>query len=176
MSLSLRGSRSSSTCSCAHRVPAEPPVGPLRLDVVRHERHLAHLKHVGEVGKTFFLRHAAARGFDDAAFVDPSRSLGEATIWNLAFWDGESVIWPRAGLLPGITMQVLARRLAARGVAHRTVDVHAEDLGVYSAAVVMNSWTPGIPVDRIGDHQFTDDEQLVRVLHAPYADESLVTV
>lgn len=156
--------------------PAEPPVGPLRLDVVRHERHLAHLKHVGEVGKTFFLRHAAARGFDDATFVDSHGRLSEATIWNLAFWDGESVIWPRADLLPGITMQILARRLAAQGIAHRTVDVHPEDLGLYSAAVVMNSWTPGVPVAQIGDHQFTAAEQLVRVLHDAYDDEPLVTV
>ena len=137
---------------------------------------MAHLKHVGEVGKTFFLRHAAARGFDDAALVDRHGRLSEATIWNLAFWDGESVIWPRANLLPGITMQILSRRLTGRGVAHRTVDVHPGDLGVYSAAVVMNSWTPGIPVAQIGDHQFADDGQLVRVLHDAYADESLVTV
>lgn len=78
--------------------PAEPPTGPLSLDLVRHERHLAHLKHVGEVGKTFYLRRAVARGFDDAAFLDGHRRLSEATIWNLAFWDGQSVVWPHADL------------------------------------------------------------------------------
>lgn len=40
----------------------------------------------------------------------------------------------------------------------------------------MNSWTPGIPVDRIGDHEFIGGEQLVRVLHDAYADEPLATI
>lgn len=155
---------------------AEPPVGPLSLDVVGHERHLAHLKHVGEVGKTFYLRHAVARGFDDAAFVDTHGRLSEATIWNLAFWDGESVIWPRADLLSGVTMQILARRLTARGVPQRTADVRPEDLHPYSAAVVMNSWTPGIAVHRIGDHQFPGGSQLTQVLHDAYLDEAPATV
>lgn len=155
---------------------ADPPAGPLSLDVVGHGRHLAHLKHVGEVGKTFYLRQAVARGFDDAAFMDTHGRLSEATIWNLAFWDGESVIWPRADLLAGITMQILSRRLTARGVPQRTVDVRPEDLRAYSAAVLMNSWTPGIAVDRIGDHHFTGDKRLEQVLHEAYADEAPTTV
>lgn len=155
---------------------ADPPAGPLSLDVVGHERHLAHLKHVGEVGKTFYLRHAVARGFDDAAFMDTHGRLSEATIWNLAFWDGESVIWPRADLLSGVTMQILARRLTARGVPQRTADVRPEDLWAYSAAVVMNSWTPGIAVHRIGDHHFTGDMQFKQVLHDAYLDEAPAAV
>lgn len=156
--------------------PADPPAGPLRLDVVRHERHLAHLKHVGEVGKTFYLRRAVARGFDDAAFVDDGGRLSEATIWNLAFWDGESVVWPRADLLLGVTMQILARRLTAQGVPQRTADIRLADLGGYRAGVVMNSWTPAIPIDRIGDHQLTDGKQLQELLHDAYCAEPAVTV
>lgn len=90
--------------------PAQAPAGPLALDVVPHERHLPQVKHVGEVSKTLLLRQAIDRGFDDAAFEDSSGRLSEATIWNLAFWDGESVIWPEAEYLPGVTMQILARR------------------------------------------------------------------
>lgn len=156
--------------------PAEPPSGPLSLDVVRHERHLPHLKHVGEVGKTFYLRRAVARGFDDAVFVDGRGRVSEATIWNLAFWDGESVVWPRADLLPGVTMGILARRLADRGVPQRTAEVRVSGLSAYSAAVVMNSWTPGVVVARIGDHRFTGDEEFVRLLHEAYEDEPFVTV
>ena len=50
--------------------PASGPRGPLKLALVDHERVLPRLKHVGEVAKTYYLREAVQRGFDDAAFVD----------------------------------------------------------------------------------------------------------
>lgn len=150
---------------------ATPPAGPLSLDVVEHERHLPRVKHVGEVSKTLLLRRANARGFDDAAFTDRSGRLSEATIWNLAFWDGESVIWPRAEVLPGVTMQILARRLDALGVSQRMDEVRAGELDGSLAAAVMNSWSPGIPVVRIGDRPLRHDPEFLRVLHAAYAEE-----
>lgn len=76
--------------------PVTPPTTPLALDLVSHERHLPHIKHVGEIAKTQFLRQANARGFADAAFLDTHGRISEATIWNLAFWDGASVVWPDA--------------------------------------------------------------------------------
>ncbi|MFD2623150.1 aminotransferase class IV [Streptomyces chumphonensis] len=69
-----------------------------------HERHPPAVEHLGEVAKTYYLRQAAAQGRDDAAFVDGRGRLGEATICNLAFWDGTSVVWPRAPKLDGTTM------------------------------------------------------------------------
>lgn len=151
--------------------PVEPPTGPIALDVVQHERHLPHVKHVGEVAKTLYLRAANARGFDDAAFEDRSGRLSEATIWNLAFWSGESVIWPEADVLPGITMQILTRRLHARGVRQQTREIRRSDLAGRLSAVVMNSWTPAIPLTRLGDHQLVQDPAFGRLLHAAYADE-----
>jgi branched-subunit amino acid aminotransferase/4-amino-4-deoxychorismate lyase len=156
--------------------PAEPPTGPLSLDAVEHERHLPHVKHVGEVSKTLLLRCANARGFDDAAFTDRSGRLSEATIWNLAFWDGESVTWPRAEILTGVTMQILDRRLRALGVPQQTRDVRIDELGQHLCAVVMNSWTPGIPIARIGDTVLGEDTEFTRLLHAAHADEPLELV
>lgn len=156
--------------------PAEPPTGPLALDVVEHERHLPHIKHVGEVSKTLLLRRANALGFDDAAFTDRSGRLSEATIWNLAFWDGKSVIWPRAEILTGVTMQILERRLRHRGVPQETRDVRPAELGEHLAAVVLNSWTPGIQISRIGDKTLNHDSEFPRLLHAAYADEPLESV
>jgi branched-subunit amino acid aminotransferase/4-amino-4-deoxychorismate lyase len=150
---------------------AMPPAGPLSLDVVEHERHLPRVKHVGEVSKTLLLRRANASGFDDAAFIDRSGRLSEATIWNLAFWDGESVIWPRAELLPGVTMQILARRLDALGVPQRTKEIRQGDLDGRLAAVVMNSWSPGIPVARIGDRLLGQHQEFIQHLHDAYAEE-----
>ncbi|MEU0315403.1 aminotransferase class IV family protein [Nocardioides sp. NPDC006273] len=156
--------------------PATPPTGPLSLDVVEHERHLPHVKHVGEVSKTLLIRRAEARGFDDAAFVDRSGRLSEATIWNLAFWDGESVIWPRAEILTGVTMQILDRRLRGLGIAQQTRDVRREELGDHLSAVVMNSWTPGISIARIGGSLLRPDAEFMRILHSAYRDEPLVSL
>lgn len=156
--------------------PATPPTGPLSRDVIEHERHLPHIKHVGEVSKTLLLRRAEARGFDDAAFVDRSGRLSEATIWNLAFWDGESVIWPRAQILTGVTMQILDRRLRGLGIAQQTRDVRSDELGEHLSAVVMNSWTPGISISRIGDSPLGQDADFVRLLHSAYREEPLESV
>ena len=150
---------------------AQPPTGPLALDVVRHERHLPHIKHVGEVAKTRYLRRAQTRGFDDAAFEDHSGRLSEATIWNLAFWDGDSVIWPEADVLRGVTMQTLARRLTARGVPQRSREIRRSDLTDRLSAVVMNSWTPAVPLSRLGEQQLANDPLFTRLLHEAYASE-----
>ena len=80
---------------------------------------LPEVKHVGEVAKTYLLREAASQGHDDAAFVDRHGRLSEATIWNLAFWDGESVVWPRAAMLGGTTMGIVRRQLERLGAAAR---------------------------------------------------------
>lgn len=156
--------------------PATPPTRPLALDVVEHERHLPHVKHVGEVSKTLLLRRAKARGFDDTAFTDRSGRLSEATIWNLAFWDGDSVIWPRAEILAGVTMQILDRRLRTLGIAQQTRDVRPGELGEHLCAAVTNSWTPGIPIARIGGSLLGQDAEFTRLLHSAYREEPLESV
>ncbi|OZM78463.1 aminotransferase class IV family protein [Pseudonocardia sp. MH-G8] len=155
---------------------AQPPAGPLALDVVGHERYLPRIKHVGEVAKTHHLRRARARGFDDAAFEDRSGRLSEATIWNLAFWDGDSVIWPEADVLRGVTMQILARRLSARGVPQRSREIRRSDLTDRICAVVMNSWTPAVPITRLGGHRLANDPLITRLLHEAYDSEASTPV
>lgn len=152
--------------------PAHGPIGPLTLDMVEYERHLPGVKHVGEVAKTLYLRRANSRGFDDAAFQDTAGRLTEATIWNLAFWDGKSVIWPQADILPGVTMQILTRQLRAVGVPLQTREIRSPDLARGLSAVVMNSWTPGIPLTRIGDHRLACDPAFADLLHEAYHAEA----
>lgn len=156
--------------------PATPPTGPLALDVVRHERHLPQVKHVGEVAKTLYLRQANARGFDDAAFEDAAARLSEATIWNLAFWDGTSVIWPEADVLPGVTMQILIRQLQARGIPQQTRPIRRSDLTEDLSAVVMNSWSPAIPLARLGEQNLANTPDFTRLLHEVYDAEPPVLV
>lgn len=151
--------------------PSSGPSGPLSLATVEHERMLPSVKHVGEVAKTYLLRQAASQGFDDAAFMDRHGRLSEATIWNLAFWDGQAVIWPDAPMLTGTTMGIVRRQLAAMGVPQQVRHVTADTLPALAGAVVMNSWTPGIAVNRIGNVTMPDAPPFVAMLHAAYEAE-----
>ncbi|WP_024818913.1 aminotransferase class IV [Arthrobacter sp. 31Y] len=153
--------------------PVSPPPTPLALDLVQHERHLAQVKHVGEVSKTLLLRHAKEHGFDDAAFMDRSGRLSEATIWNLAFWDGTGVTWPKADILYGVTMQILQRQLRAQGVAQETRQINSASIDEAMSAAVLNSWTPGIGVKSIGGQRLAASHEFVHLLHDAYQRESL---
>ncbi len=123
--------------------------GPLTLKTYKYERVLPSLKHVGEIAKTYFLRQAASSGFDDAAVEDHKGRLSEGSIWNLAFWDGEAVVWPKAPMLIGTTMSIVRRQLERMKIPQREREIIAENLSELKGAVVMNSWSPGVPVHKI---------------------------
>ncbi|WP_030525571.1 aminotransferase class IV family protein [Nocardia rhamnosiphila] len=154
--------------------PASGPTGPLALATVEYERPVARVKHVGEVAKTYYLRQAVQQGFDDAAFVDRAGRFSEATIWNLAFWDGDSVVWPEAEMLLGTTMGIVRRQLDRLGVPQRTVPVTPGEVAGLAGAVVMNSWTPAVSVHRIGTTDLPPAPDFAELLHRAYSAEPLV--
>jgi branched-subunit amino acid aminotransferase/4-amino-4-deoxychorismate lyase len=147
---------------------ADGPAGPLALATFEHERFLPEVKQTGEPAKTYALRQAAAAGFDDAVFVDRHGRFSEATIWNLAFWDGTAVLWPRAGILAGTTMGIVRRQLDRLGVPQRIEPITPADVAGLSGAVVMNSWTPGVAVRRIGTATVAPAPEFVDLLHEAY--------
>ncbi|WP_206794564.1 aminotransferase class IV family protein [Amycolatopsis sp. MtRt-6] len=153
--------------------PADGPAGPLTLAISEHERFLPQVKQVGEAAKTYLLRQAADAGADDAAFVDRQGRFSEATIWNLAFWDGTSVVWPEAAMLRGITMGIVGRQLDRLGVPQRVREITPADLPDLAGAVVMNSWTPGVAVSRIGSVPLPAAPSFVELLHRAYREEPL---
>ncbi|MGK5672687.1 aminotransferase class IV family protein [Micromonospora sp. URMC 106] len=152
---------------------ASGPQGPLALATVEYERVLPAVKHVGEVAKTYFLRRAVGEGFDDAAFVDREGRLSEASIWNLAFWDGTAVVWPEAEMLGGTTMGIVRRQLARLGVSQRVREVTLADLPSMAGGVVMNSWTPGVALRRVGSVPLPEAPGFVELLHRAYQAEPL---
>lgn len=156
--------------------PYSGPQGPLRLDIVNHERVLPEVKHVGEIAKTWFLRKAVERGFDDAAFMNTKGHLSEATIWNLAFWDGSSVLWPQAQMLRGTTMCIVMRQLERMGISQRHADITMELLPSLQGAVVMNSWTPAVEVRCVGAIDIPSSPQFVALLHRAFAAEPCVEI
>lgn len=124
---------------------------------------------------TYFLRQAVTQGFDDAAFVDRRGRLSEGSIWNLAFWDGDSVVWPKGEMLGGITMSIVRRQLEGLGIPQYTKEVTLADLPALAGAVVMNSWTPGVAVHRIGSVSLPAAPSFVDLLHRAYQAEPLTT-
>ncbi|XMN09911.1 aminotransferase class IV family protein [Streptomyces griseobrunneus] len=151
--------------------PSAGPGGPLALAATEHERFLPHVKHVGEVAKTHLLRRAVAEGYDDAAFLDREGRFSEATIWNLVFWDGDSVVWPEARILTGTTLGIVRRQLAALGIDQRVAPVTPDGLPALAGAAVMNSWTPGVPVHRIGTTELPVAPRFLELLHRAYEAE-----
>ncbi|GAA2775238.1 aminotransferase class IV family protein [Streptomyces showdoensis] len=156
--------------------PASGPRGPLSLAVVEHERFLPSVKHVGEPAKTYFLRRATDQGHDDVAFVDREGRLSEASIWNLAFWDGSAVVWPEAAMLDGVTMGIVRRRLDRLGIAQRIREVTPADLPELAGAAVLNSWTPGVAVRRIGAVPLPGAPEFLELLHRAYEAEPLISL
>jgi branched-subunit amino acid aminotransferase/4-amino-4-deoxychorismate lyase len=154
--------------------PTDGPAGPLSLAAVMHERVLPGIKHVGEIAKTYYLRDAVAQGFDDAAFIDRQGRISEASIWNMAFWDGTGVIWPDADMLPGVTMAILRRQLMRLGIEQRVQAVTLNDLDGMAGAVVMNSWTPAVPVHRMGGIDLPEANAFVATLRRAYEAEPRV--
>ncbi|MCD1585073.1 aminotransferase class IV family protein [Halomonas sp. IOP_14] len=157
-------------------LPYDGPSGPVRLSVVEHERHLAEIKHVGEGAKTYYLHRAVEQGFNDAAFVDRRGRLSEATIWNLVFWDGHSVVWPRAEILTGTMMGIVQRQLRRLGVPQRHEEIKFRDVAGFSGAAIMNSWTPGVMITAIGSNIVPEANQFMDVLHEAYQAEPAMIV
>lgn len=150
------------------------PEGPLRLAAVAHERPLAAIKQVGEAAKTYYLRKAVKEGYDDAAFIDARGYLSEATIWNLAFWDGEAIIWPKAARLTGITMGIVRRQLEKLNIPLREETISLDRLKSLKGAAVMNSWTPGVPVTGIASVPMPASPWFLETLRQAYEREPLV--
>lgn len=72
----------------------------------------------GLFGALHHRRAAQLAGFDDALFVGPDGLVSEGGTWNVGFIDANgSVVWPKADVLPGVTM-ALFQQLHGRSVAH----------------------------------------------------------
>ncbi|WP_433177099.1 aminotransferase class IV [Actinoallomurus sp. CA-150999] len=149
------------------RRPGGMPAGPLSLRTVGYQRPVAHIKHVGSFGQMHFGVAAEHAGFDDALLTAPDGVISETAIANIGFFDGASIVWPDAPLLEGITMQLLERTLAERGLPSRRRTVRVADLASFDMAFVGNSGGVA-PVDRVDDLTLPVDPGLVTTLTEAY--------
>lgn len=129
---------------------------PWNVCSIPYLRESAHLKHAATMGLIRARRAARSQGFDDAVFTGPDGLILEGSIWNLGLWDGETVTWPQAPKLPGVTEQLLTMGLHRIGVRTRTRPVVAQDLAHYQAAFASYSWCPAQPLASLDDVSFAN--------------------
>ncbi|MDT3397429.1 aminotransferase class IV family protein [Streptomyces sp. B1866] len=93
------------------RPTARLPMPALRVKTVPFTRDTPGVKHLGLFGSLYARRTAQLAGFDDALFVGPNGLVSEGGTWNAGFIDGQgNVVWPKADMLPGVTMALLQQR------------------------------------------------------------------
>lgn len=149
--------------------PPAPLAGSLRVRLTAYEREAAHLKHAATFGLVRARRAARAAGFDDALFVDAGGRVTEGTLWNVGFVRSNTVTWPQAPMLAGVTQTLIGRGLASVGLSARTEPVAAKDLSQFDLAFICNSATPACPLTAVDDTVFATDPDLLVRLHAAWA-------
>jgi branched-subunit amino acid aminotransferase/4-amino-4-deoxychorismate lyase len=121
------------------RPPGELPQKPYRVRSVPYQRPAAHLKHVGGFGQGYFVRRVAAEGYDEALLTGPGGEIAEGAVTNVGFLDGDTVVWPAAPHLRGITLQVLEERLGAAGIRQERRPLTLTEALSYDGAFLTNS-------------------------------------
>jgi 4-amino-4-deoxychorismate lyase len=145
------------------------PGPPWLVRTTIYERDMAEHKHVVTMGLIHQRRLARAEGYDDVLFVDRQGRVAEGSIWNIALWDGQTVIFPSAAVLPGITMGLIGQGLQRIGVPVVTRPVLFEDLGSMSGAVAMYSLCFRQPIGSVNGAAFAGDDEFDAVLQRAWA-------
>jgi branched-subunit amino acid aminotransferase/4-amino-4-deoxychorismate lyase len=154
------------TVSDAHPSAPEPP-WLLRSTI--YQRDMAEHKHVATMGLIHQRRLARAEGYDDVLFVDRHGRVAEGSIWNIALWDGQTVIFPSADVLPGITMSLIREGLQRIGVPVVTRPLLLKDLGSMRGAVAMYSVCFRQPIGSVNGAGFTGGGQFDDMLQRAWA-------
>jgi branched-subunit amino acid aminotransferase/4-amino-4-deoxychorismate lyase len=148
------------------KAPAEMAT-PQRLQSAHYQRPDAHIKHV-TTDQGHYRRQAQRSGFDDAVLVGPDGVVSESTLANIGFFHGAVVVWPDAPMLHGITMQLLERELAGRGVPTRRSTVRVQDTASFDGALLCSA--RGIAaVTTVDETSLPVQSQGLRMLAEAYA-------
>ncbi|MFT3906115.1 MAG: aminotransferase class IV [Steroidobacteraceae bacterium] len=145
----------------------EHPQRAIRAQTRDYQRDLPDVKHVATFGLFWQRRLAQQAGYDDALFVDARGGISEGSTWNIGFWDGERILWPRAALLDGVTQQLLKKALVSVGVPSETRRIQRQDLVTLRGAFACNS--TGIqPIAAIDAREFGAQPELLERLGRAY--------
>lgn len=148
----------------ARPAPATTPK-PLRLASVPYTRDLARVKHIGLFGALHQRALAQRTGFDDVLFTGQDGTISEIATSNIAVIDKDGhLIWPRAEVLPGVTMRLLHQ---VHDDVVRTEPITLAHLPRYAGVVATNAAVGVRPVTGIDDMSWPEHEAVAK-LRADY--------
>lgn len=139
----------------------------LRLQSAQYCREMPAVKHVGLFGSLRRRRIAQRNGFDDVLFTDANAAISEAATSNVGFIDGDRIVWPQAGCLPGVTMRLINQ---ARDEHSTTAPVTLGQLADVDAVFATNSAVGVRPISAIDGIQWSDEHPVLDILRKQYSD------
>lgn len=150
--------------------PPPPPLATsVRLQVQTYAREEAHIKHTAIFGLIRARRLAREAGLDDALFADADGLISEGSSWNIGFLSGDTVVWPQAPMLSGVTRILIDRGLAGVELTSETRPVRTTDLAAFDGGFICNSATPACPITAIDGHAFQTPPKIIDRLAAAWA-------
>ncbi|MFF0637839.1 aminotransferase class IV [Nocardia sp. NPDC004151] len=142
------------------------PVGPVRLQSAVYSRDLPRAKHIGLFGALHQRRTAQRNGYDDVVFTTADGTLTEIATSNIGFIDTDGrLIWPRAEVLPGITMRLISQ---TRDEDVLTAPITLAQLPQFVAAVATNAAVGVRAVSSIDETEWSGDHDMIGVLRKEY--------
>jgi branched-subunit amino acid aminotransferase/4-amino-4-deoxychorismate lyase len=141
---------------------------PLRVESVAYSRELPAVKHIGLLGTQLLRRAAQQRGYDDVLFTGPGGHVSEGATWNVGFFDGDQVLWPKADVLPGVTAALVREALAGTGTSSAETVVDAGQVSETWAAFALSASIGVRPIQAIDGVELVDDSPVIRDLQLQY--------
>lgn len=138
--------------------PYEMARTPQSVRSVVYQRFLPHIKHVGGFPQHYLGLRVEAEGFDEALLTTADGVIAEGSITNVGCVVGDTVVWPQAPMLRGITMQLLERALEHEGGRQERRVLRVADLPGYDAVFLANS-RGVVAVGRVDDVELKVDER-----------------
>lgn len=145
------------------------PFSPLRVESVHFQREMPEVKHVGLFGALAKRRSAQADGFDDVLFIDHDSRVMEGPTWNIGFFDGNQLIWPKADALPGVTAHLVRGVASGSGMTSTESIVHLSQVSETWTAFAMNVSVGVRPIQSIDSVELMDESPVIRNLQLLYA-------
>jgi branched-subunit amino acid aminotransferase/4-amino-4-deoxychorismate lyase len=149
---------------------SDVPAPPLRVRIdPDFRREWPEHKHSATMGLIRAQRLARAAGYDDALSVGGDGMVREGSVWNVAFFNGDQVVWPQAPMLKGVTMVLLQIAMTMQGVPWTMRPVPMSELLDFTAAVAVNSRTVRQEIVSIDDLIYPAGDKLAELMAETWA-------
>lgn len=151
------------------RYAASKVLPPLRVGSVQFQRDMPDIKNVGLFGALGKRRSAQLQGFDDALFIDYHSRILEGPTWNIGFFDGSHIIWPKADALPGVTLNLVKEVAGGSGLTSVENIVHISQISETWTAFATNASIGVRPIQSIDTVELVDESPIIRNLQLLYS-------